>query len=143
MLRSANVSPDVVSGNSLFQNACPHSVVFRENIHDKAAVAVMQAYAAYDLARLGACDARLALAKRVEPISLINETLQDPAKAYQDSSLGSILGSIVIDVQPATAAIRAQHRVEARVHVAGVTRLVGLRGGPSQLPHWLQCFYWW
>ncbi|KAK3065910.1 hypothetical protein LTR53_017900 [Teratosphaeriaceae sp. CCFEE 6253] len=103
----------------------------------------MEAYAAYDLARLGQCDTALALAKRIESIGLINAALSRPETAYQNSTLGAILGAIAIDVQPASAALRVQHRAEARVHVSGLARVLAARGGPTQLPAWTSVFYHW
>ena len=52
---------------------------------------------------------------RIEAIGLINEALNSPKTALDDSTLGAILGAIATDVQPASAALREQHRSECRV----------------------------
>ncbi|KAK3639595.1 hypothetical protein LTR56_012380 [Elasticomyces elasticus] len=133
----------VDAGESLFHDRHPHTVLLRENGSDKACVHGMQAYAAYDLARKHQCTAAYALSKRITSINSINQSLRDPNRRYSDSTVGAILGAIAIDVQPASSAIRAQHRLEAGVHIDGVVQLLSQRGGPTALPDWLQVFYYW
>ncbi|KAK4971780.1 hypothetical protein LTR42_007508 [Elasticomyces elasticus] len=118
-------------------------------MHDRACVAAVQAYAAYDLVRLGKCDPRfvrvlsgkllltrssLALTKRIESITEINKALKHPATAYGDSMLRAILIIIAVDVQSASSALKAEHKVEIVVHVRGLAEMIATRGGLSQLP---------
>jgi hypothetical protein len=141
--RTSLTALDIRAGESLFQDAHPHAILFRNNRSDPASMYAMEAYAAYDLATLGQCDTAFALSKRLLSISWINRTLNDPAKIYEDTTVAAVLGAIAVDVQPASVAIRAQHRSEALVHINGVVRLLSRRGGPSGLPHELQIFYHW
>ncbi|KAK5692218.1 hypothetical protein LTR17_025459 [Elasticomyces elasticus] len=112
-------------------------------MHDRACVAAVQAYAAYDLVRLGKCDPSLALTKRIESITEINEALTHPATAYGDSMLRAILIVIAVDVQSASSALKAEHKVEIVVHVRGLAEMIATRGGLSQLPMSAQVFYYW
>jgi hypothetical protein len=139
----ANVSAVVAAGRSLYGPDNPIAILFRNTLHDRAAIAVMQAYAAYGLARKGQCPPETALVKRVESIALINESLSDRRNASQDAFLATILGTIAVDVEPASSMLRAQHQDEGRVHIVGLVQLVQARGGPRVLPSWLQCFYHW
>ncbi|KAK5720472.1 hypothetical protein LTR17_014948 [Elasticomyces elasticus] len=125
----------------MFEGAHTHAILFRETMHDEACLAGMQAYASYDLTRLGQCSPQFALAKRIESIRLINDAMSTPATAYSDTTLAAILGAIAIDVQPASAAVRAAHRLEAGIHIQGLARLVAGRGGPAQLSPWVQVFW--
>ncbi|KAK5721242.1 hypothetical protein LTR17_014704 [Elasticomyces elasticus] len=125
----------------MFEGAHTHAILFRETMHDEACLAGMQAYASYDLTRLGQCPPQFALAKRIDSIRLINDAIQNPATAYSDTTLAAILGAIAVDVQPASAAVRAAHRLEAGVHIRGLARLVAGRGGPAQLSPWVQVFW--
>ncbi|KAK5684094.1 hypothetical protein LTS10_003958 [Elasticomyces elasticus] len=134
---------NIKAGDSMFDDAHTHAILFRETMHDEACLAGMQAYAAYDLSRLGQCPPQFALAKRIRSISLINDAVQDPTRAYRDETLAAILGAIAVDLQPASAAIRAAHRTEAGVHIRGLARLVAGRGGPAHLPPWAQVFWFW
>ncbi|KAK5697560.1 hypothetical protein LTR97_007698 [Elasticomyces elasticus] len=133
----------VDAGEALFHDRHPHTVLLRENGSDKACVYGMQAYSAYDLARKHQCTVAFALSRRIISINSINQSLRNPNRRYSDSTVGAILGAIAIDVQPASSAIRAQHRVEAGVHIDGVVQLLSQRGGPTALPDWLQVFYYW
>ncbi|KAK3629086.1 hypothetical protein LTR56_006517 [Elasticomyces elasticus] len=131
------------AGDWLFRGAHPHSILFRENMHDRASMAAMQAYAAYDLSRTGQCSGQLALAKRVDLIARINDSLGDPETALTDATLSAVLGSLAVDCHAASATLRAEHRAEAQAHVAGLARLVLMRGGPQGLAPWLRSFYHW
>ncbi|KAK3624496.1 hypothetical protein LTR56_011719 [Elasticomyces elasticus] len=133
----------ILAGDSMFEGAHTHAILFRETMHDEACLAGMQAYASYDLTRLGQCPPQFALAKRIESIRLINDAMKTPATAYSDTTLAAILGAIAVDVQPASAAVRAAHRLEAGVHIRGLARLVAGRGGPAQLSPWVQVFWFW
>jgi hypothetical protein len=105
-------------------------------------MSVVQAYAAYDLARLEKCNTTYALSKRVEAITSINKILEDVSE-ISDGILLAILGIIAIDVQAAAVATRKQHRAEARLHAAGFAKLLQIRGGVGRLPPWLETFYHW
>ncbi|KAK5713653.1 hypothetical protein LTR15_011353 [Elasticomyces elasticus] len=112
-------------------------------MHDRACVAAVQAYAAYDLVRLGKCDPSLALTKRIESITEINKALKQAVTAYGDSLLRAILIIIAVDVQSASSALKAEHKFEIVVHVRGLAEMIATRGGLSQLPMSAQVFYYW